>query len=443
MQHFTDDDRQFDVYTSLAQSRRSDGPWSSAQTVEVIEWPPVGNSSNPRVGQVRQVQIQRLFQDQQPRLRVIFAPPDGPSAGTVDVVSALLQHYKAPPAFLMERLQSVAHSCGSRVANGNNYASWFHFLCKDLAVYTNQNGETRIENTRPTAAILSQADGTWIKSGFFLTWGPGRNNEICTTLVCFGAHTDIKERFESLAYNSSWLDAVHSPFNLFVILLEQLFLTLDSKIWDLSDVFRTLEGEILLQATSQCERPETQFDFVALHNVTKYIAYLMEAANAMLLVVDDIQIQSRSMPCDMDAGLVKQVVASLAYQKGLFRSENLRLKSLDKRMQNIINLAFNLVTQQDSHVMKRDSDSMKTIAAVTLLFLPMSTIATIFGSQFFNSESGVLHIADNFWLYWIIALPTTIIVIGSWYLYHRCVSQHRQKGRRTSSSYTKRVKGHD
>jgi hypothetical protein len=34
---------------------------------------------------------------------------------------------------------------------------------------------------------------------------------------------------------------VHSPFNLFVIVLEQLFLTLDSKVWDLSDVLRTME----------------------------------------------------------------------------------------------------------------------------------------------------------------------------------------------------------
>jgi hypothetical protein len=110
-------------------------------------------------------------------------------------------------------------------------------------VHTNESGETRIENTRPTAARLSQADGTWIKSGFFLTWGPEKSsNEICTTLICFGAHTDLKERFEYLAYHSSWLDAVQCPFNLFVILLEQLFLTLDSKIWDLSDVFRTMEG---------------------------------------------------------------------------------------------------------------------------------------------------------------------------------------------------------
>jgi hypothetical protein len=137
----------------------------------------------------------------------------------------------------------------------------------------------------------------------------------------------------------------------------------------------------------------SQFDFVGLHNVSKHIAYLNEAADALLLIVEDMRVQSRALPCATDAGHVEEIVAALAYQKGLFHSGNLRLKSLDKRMQNIINLvrkawrlapiserllicqAFNLVTQQDSKVVKRDSDSMKTIAAVTLLFLPMSTIA--------------------------------------------------------------------
>ncbi len=44
--------------------------------------------------------------------------------------------------------------------------------------------------------------------------------------------------------------------------------------------------------------------------------------------------------------------------------------------------SFNLVTQHDSHVMKNDSQvlkndsrSMKAIAAVTVAFLPLATIA--------------------------------------------------------------------
>jgi hypothetical protein len=65
---------------------------------------------------------------------------------------------------------------------------------------------------------------------------------------------------------------------------------------------------------------------------------MVEAANAMLLVVDDMQVQSRTLPCATDVELIEQVVFSLAHQKGLFSSDSLRLRSLDKRIQNIINL---------------------------------------------------------------------------------------------------------
>ena len=37
--------------------------------------------------------------------------------------------------------------------------------------------------------------------------------------------------------------------------------------------------------------------------------------------------------------------------------------------------SFNVVTQHDSHIMKKDSKSMKAIATVTVLFLPLATIA--------------------------------------------------------------------
>ena len=74
-----------------------------------------------------------------------------------------------------------------------------------------------------------------------MTLGPGRGIETCTTIICFGAHSDLTKRFEYLASHPSWLDAVKSPFNLFLIVLEELFLVLDNKVWDLSDLFRTME----------------------------------------------------------------------------------------------------------------------------------------------------------------------------------------------------------
>jgi Mg2+ and Co2+ transporter CorA len=37
--------------------------------------------------------------------------------------------------------------------------------------------------------------------------------------------------------------------------------------------------------------------------------------------------------------------------------------------------AFNLVTQRDSIIIKNDSHSMKTIAVMTLVFLPLTAVA--------------------------------------------------------------------
>lgn len=72
--------------------------------------------------------------------------------------------------------------------------------------------------------------------------------------------------------------------------------------------------------------------------MSKHIAYLNEAADAFLLIIEDMQVQSRAMPCATDAEHVEEIAATLAYQKSLFHSGKLRLKSLDRRMQNIINL---------------------------------------------------------------------------------------------------------
>jgi hypothetical protein len=61
------------------------------------------------------------------------------------------------------------------------------------------------------------------------------------TLICFGASISLQQRFERLASNSTWRDAVHGPYNLFVIILDELFIQADGLVWSLSDVFRAIE----------------------------------------------------------------------------------------------------------------------------------------------------------------------------------------------------------
>jgi hypothetical protein len=47
---------------------------------------------------------------------------------------------------------------------------------------------------------------------------------------------------------------------------------------------------------------------------------------------------------------------------------------LDRRIENIIQLSFNIVTQGDSRLMQSESQSMKTIAIMTLFFMPVSSM---------------------------------------------------------------------
>jgi hypothetical protein len=98
----------------------------------------------------------------------------------------------------------------------------------------------------PGASIHhNQMDWSWIRAGFFLKWFPLSSsypsNHTCMTLICFGASISLQQRFERLASNSTWRDAVHDPYNLFVIILDELFIQADGLVWSLSDVFRAIE----------------------------------------------------------------------------------------------------------------------------------------------------------------------------------------------------------
>lgn len=154
-------------------------------------------------------------------------------------------------------------------------------------------------------------------------------------------------------------------------------------------------------------------DFAGLHNVSKHITHLREGADSALATLDRlIQHVERSAKKSMSTTVGEQTRDSLEHCQTLFQSTKLRILSLESRMANVINLSFHLVTQQDSK-------SMKTIAFLTLIFLPASTVASVFGSQFFNlslDQDGVPHFIFShwFWIMWVIVVPVTAILVAIW-----------------------------
>jgi hypothetical protein len=131
--------------------------------------------------------------------------------------------------------------------------------------------------------------------------------------------------------------------------------------------------------------------------------------------------------------LLGELKHCLQHRRSLFESTRLRLASLQKRVDNTITLSFNLVTQQDSLIMTQDSGSMKTIALITMIFLPTTGVATVLGSSLFDSDdkTGQWEVKRSplFLTLWFISIPLTLATIAAAYLFH-WRSQHHQRPKR-------------
>ena len=60
---------------------------------------------------------------------------------------------------------------------------------------------------------------------------------------------------------------------------------------------------------------------------------------------------------------------------------------------------------------------MKTIAALTMLFLPATFIATVFGMSFFEYSDRRLSVSGQWWVYVAITVPTTLLIFIIWWVW--------------------------
>ena len=109
-------------------------------------------------------------------------------------------------------------------------------------------------------------------------------------------------------------------------------------------------------------------------------------------------------------------VSAIRYRKRTFRSTLLRVNSLEKRAMSSTQVYQALVTQADSH-------AMKFIAVLTLIFLPLTGVSTVFSSPFFNidfdKELNPLRVAWCFWKFWAVVGPLTVAICVLCYLWFR------------------------
>jgi len=103
--------------------------------------------------------------------------------------------------------------------------------------------------------------------------------------------------------------------------------------------------------------------------------------------------------------LRRSTVSAIAYRKRTFKSTLLKVYSLERRAMSSTQVYQALVTQADAH-------AMKFIAVLTLIFLPMTGVSTVFSSPFFDvdfdEDSTPLRVAWCFWKFWAVVAPLTL-----------------------------------
>ncbi|KAI1490376.1 hypothetical protein F5X96DRAFT_679103 [Biscogniauxia mediterranea] len=105
---------------------------------------------------------------------------------------------------------------------------------------------------------------------------------------------------------------------------------------------------------------------------------------------------------------------------------------LQERVKSQSSVVFSLMTHEDARISaelakaskdlaeaaKKDSSSMKTIAVMTMLFLPGTYFAALWAVPSLQwGQPGVIQ--DDFWVYWAFTLPCTIVVFAVWLWLHR------------------------
>ncbi|KAJ0116967.1 uncharacterized protein J7T55_003381 [Diaporthe amygdali] len=100
------------------------------------------------------------------------------------------------------------------------------------------------------------------------------------------------------------------------------------------------------------------------------------------------------------------------------------IQYLHERVKSQVSMLSTMLTHEDARASieladaaKRDGSSMKTIAVVTMAFLPATFFAALFAmpSLQWDQPAGRI-IQPTFWIYWVFTVPATLLVFIIWFL---------------------------
>jgi hypothetical protein len=96
--------------------------------------------------------------------------------------------------------------------------------------------------------------------------------------------------------------------------------------------------------------------------------------------------------------------------------------SLQERLANQVSGMSNIISQ-------RDTSAMKTVAIVTMVFLPGTFVASFFAMPTLNWDAATYNriVSPRFWIYWIVTVPLTLLVFVIWWARQKFKERNERK----------------
>ncbi|KIW18434.1 hypothetical protein PV08_02722 [Exophiala spinifera] len=150
------------------------------------------------------------------------------------------------------------------------------------------------------------------------------------------------------------------------------------------------------------------------------------AANLIKCFGEIVRLQTKEIDkLKYSKTLLQQVETQIALSN-MAQQELDAIPSRLNQQHRMIDSKLTIMIAEDT---RRDSSSMKTIAVLTLIFLPATALASIFGMSMFDwkAQEGKDIVSHRFWIYVIVAVLLTLVVLTVWFLWYARTQRSYEK----------------
>lgn len=272
----------------------------------------------------------------------------------------------------------------------------------------------------------------WYKINIFTRWFRSTNQ---TVILLFGFKQPKTMSLPGL-FERPDPEKLINPFWVYPHLLEGVITLQDTSVWTIRDKVRAIE-------TTDINRLSTgkpSYNYRLIHDTARHAIHVTETLDVLVQNMDHVLRQhanyTSTRPGNEFSAVSQDVQSRLEALYSYITSMRHRSISNEKRLQNEIQLAFNNVAQQNAevsvqigHVALSDSAAMRTVAFVTLAFLPPTFISSIFSMSFFHYEaSSGWTVSGKVWIYFAFAVPIAFATVFLWSNWQRIFPRDERVG---------------